>query len=200
MHVGNMSATNTIALEDSTIVGGAHALEAATFASGDDIEATNTILHALAGSHAVTLSGQPGQPLPFHSLNSNLMPGTTYQFTLSAVSGPAFGQGTDLTFTTLSLPGGGSGPCGGGPGPGQGSGPRPAAKCVVPKLNGKTLAAAKKALRKAGCALGKVRKPKHGHGKLVVASQRVKPRTSVAAGTTVGVMLAHKRRAKQRRR
>ena len=42
--------------------------------------------------------------------------------------------------------------------------------CVVPKLKGKTLKAARKALKKADCKLGKVK----GKGKVV--SQNPKPR------------------------
>jgi hypothetical protein len=40
--------------------------------------------------------------------------------------------------------------------------PPPAATCTLPKLKGKTLAAAKRAITKAGCELGHVKKPKHG--------------------------------------
>lgn len=49
----------------------------------------------------------------------------------------------------------------------------PAKKCVVPSLKGKTLAAAKKALKKANCKLGKVTKPKKVKkgARLVVSKQ-----------------------------
>jgi hypothetical protein len=37
-------------------------------------------------------------------------------------------------------------------------------RCIVPRLAGKTLVAAKAALRRAGCSVGKVRKPHRRHG------------------------------------
>ena len=43
--------------------------------------------------------------------------------------------------------------------------PPPVRKCVVPKLAGRTLKGAKKALKAAGCKLGKVTKPKRRKGK-----------------------------------
>jgi len=56
--------------------------------------------------------------------------------------------------------------------------------CVVPKLKGKKLAAARKALTKADCKLGKVK----GKGK--VKSQNPKPGKVKLPGTKVGVKLA----------
>ena len=58
--------------------------------------------------------------------------------------------------------------------------------CVVPKLTGKTLKAAKKALRKAHCGLGKVTGPKTGK----VRHQSRKRGKSLPAGTKVNVTLA----------
>jgi IPT/TIG domain/PASTA domain len=55
--------------------------------------------------------------------------------------------------------------------------------CVVPKLKGKILKAARKALKKADCKLGKVR----GEGKVV--SQNPKPRKVKLPGTKVNVKL-----------
>jgi hypothetical protein len=43
--------------------------------------------------------------------------------------------------------------------------------CVVPSLRGDTLSTAKRALVKAHCQIGKVSRPRHAHGKLVVTRQ-----------------------------
>jgi hypothetical protein len=59
--------------------------------------------------------------------------------------------------------------------------------CVVPKLKGKTLKAAKKALKKAHCRLGKVR-PK-GQTTGTVKHQSRKPRKVLKAGSKVNVKL-----------
>jgi PASTA domain len=56
--------------------------------------------------------------------------------------------------------------------------------CVVPKLKGKSLEDAKKALRKAHCRLGKVTGSGH------VKHQSRKRGPDLAAGTKVGVVLA----------
>ncbi len=72
--------------------------------------------------------------------------------------------------------------------------PTPAAtKCVVPKLKGKTLAAARKALKQAHCKLGKVKKPKGNKKKLRVRAQTKKAKAKLKAGTKVGVTLKRKR-------
>lgn len=93
-----------------------------------------------------------------------------------------------------SAPSGGSTPTNGGGSPSGGSGATTPSKarCVVPKLKGKTLAKAKTALKKAHCKLGKVKKPRHvKHGaKLVVSSQTARARSKHPAGTKVGVKLA----------
>lgn len=74
--------------------------------------------------------------------------------------------------------------------------PAPPEQCVVPKLKGKTPAAAKRALKKAHCALGKVRRPRHAskRKKLVVTSQSRRPGTRLRAGTKVSVKLGPRRR------
>jgi len=68
----------------------------------------------------------------------------------------------------------------------------PVAKCRVPKLKGKTLAKARRALFAAHCSLGKAKKPK-GKGKLVVASSRPGAGTVRPAGARVSLKLARKR-------
>jgi hypothetical protein len=67
------------------------------------------------------------------------------------------------------------------------------ATCKVPKLKGKTLKSAKKALKRAGCATGKVKRKKSKKAKpRRVLKQSVKAGTVVPAGTKVGLTLAKK--------
>jgi len=64
------------------------------------------------------------------------------------------------------------------------------ATCKVPKLVGKTLGAAKKALAQANCKLGKVQKPKGANLKTAkVAKQDPQPGTVHKSGTKVAVKL-----------
>jgi len=63
-------------------------------------------------------------------------------------------------------------------------------QCKVPKLKGKTLKRAKRALRKQHCRLGKVRRPRHSrHKRLVVKGSRPKPHAIRKAGTKVRLTL-----------
>jgi hypothetical protein len=72
----------------------------------------------------------------------------------------------------------------------------PAARCVVPKLKGATLAVATKRLKKARCRLGTVHRPKRARSRakrramLVVASQTIRAGDRRKVGTKVGVRLA----------
>jgi hypothetical protein len=62
--------------------------------------------------------------------------------------------------------------------------------CVVPKLKGKTLKAAKKRIRKAGCKVGKVKRRNGVTAKTgKVVKQAPKPRKALAPGTKVNVTL-----------
>jgi hypothetical protein len=63
--------------------------------------------------------------------------------------------------------------------------PPPVITCTVPKLAGKKLKAAKKALLKAECKLGKVKGKKSSSAK--VKSQKPKPGTVLSAGSKVNV-------------
>ncbi len=66
------------------------------------------------------------------------------------------------------------------------------AACVVPNLKKKTLKGAKKALKRADCSLGKVKKPKakgKRHGKLKVKKQSPKPSKALPVGAKVNVTL-----------
>jgi Divergent InlB B-repeat domain/PASTA domain len=73
------------------------------------------------------------------------------------------------------------------------------ARCLVPKLGGKTLKRAKAALKAAGCSLGKLTRPKRSKGKaLRVRSSSPPAGTALAAGAKVGLRLGAKPRAKKR--
>jgi PASTA domain len=65
--------------------------------------------------------------------------------------------------------------------------PRP---CVVPRLRGKTLAAARKALVRARCTLGKVRRARSTTRKGRVAQQSAKPGKRLKPKARVGVVLS----------
>jgi beta-lactam-binding protein with PASTA domain len=62
----------------------------------------------------------------------------------------------------------------------------------VPKLKGRTLKSARRALKKAHCALGKVHKPRHSHGRLVVRRQSPAAGKVRKNGTKVTVTLRPK--------
>jgi Divergent InlB B-repeat domain/PASTA domain len=66
------------------------------------------------------------------------------------------------------------------------------ARCVVPKLKGKTLKQAKKALRRRHCSLGKVRGPKRGRKRLRVRSSKPKAGKRLKAGAKVAVVVGGK--------
>ena len=76
-------------------------------------------------------------------------------------------------------------------------------RCVVPRLNGKTLSDARKALTRAHCALGKVHRPRTPSHRprtgtrriLVVKSESPRAGTRRPAGTSVSLTLAYKTRA-----
>jgi beta-lactam-binding protein with PASTA domain len=66
-----------------------------------------------------------------------------------------------------------------------------AARCVVPKLAGKTLAAATALLKKANCKTGKVTRVKSKKVKRgAVVSSKPKAGTSAAAGTPVALVVS----------
>ena len=85
--------------------------------------------------------------------------------------------------------------------------PPPPPKCVVPKLAGKRLKAAKKKIRAAGCRVGKVTKPKprkrgkkaKRRGPFVVKSSGPAAGRTVKAGTKVNLRLGPKPQKRTRR-
>jgi hypothetical protein len=66
-------------------------------------------------------------------------------------------------------------------------------RCVVPRLRGRTVAQARKALARSKCGLGLVLRPRGARGRLVVSSQRPSAGAKRPAGTRVAVRLRHKR-------
>lgn len=64
-----------------------------------------------------------------------------------------------------------------------------AAMCHVPSLRGDSLDAARRALRKGHCNLGKVSKPRKHHAPLVVRTQSIRAGRKLAKGAAVAVHL-----------
>jgi hypothetical protein len=97
--------------------------------------------------------------------------------------------------------------CGGTPTPTATVRPTPTATgtptptCTIPNLKGKSIGKAKKAIRKAGCKVGKITKPKHSrHKKLVVKRQTPGKGAVVAGGTPVDLKLKVKEKANRGKR
>ena len=77
--------------------------------------------------------------------------------------------------------------------------PPPAPACIVPELAGKTLSRAKAALKAAGCAVGKVTKPKAKKlGPLVVKSSKPSAGKTLEVGSEVNLKLGPKPRKARR--
>jgi PASTA domain len=117
---------------------------------------------------------------------TRLTPGTAYHYRFVAANEAGTTYGEDRTFTTLAaqqVP----------PPP-----PPPPPRCVVPKLKGKTLPTARKAVTKAHCAVGTVRR---AHSKKVrrgrVISQRPPPGARLPNRAKVSVVVS---RGSKRRR
>jgi hypothetical protein len=73
---------------------------------------------------------------------------------------------------------------------------REAPACTVPSLRGDTLAAARRALAKTHCRLGKVSRPAHRHAALIVARQSTRNGEKLPDGAAVAVTLAPRPRGK----
>jgi beta-lactam-binding protein with PASTA domain len=65
---------------------------------------------------------------------------------------------------------------------------------VVPKLVGKTLAAAKRALRAHHCGIGKVKRKAHRGKPGRVLGQSIKPGRSFAKGTKIALVVSKRLR------
>jgi hypothetical protein len=82
----------------------------------------------------------------------------------------------------------------------SGTGAAAPTQCVVPALEGDSLAEARKALRKANCTLGSVRKPRARHGLIVVRRQNPRAGSKLATGAPVAVRLGQAPGARRRHR
>jgi len=67
------------------------------------------------------------------------------------------------------------------------------ARCVVPRLRGRTVAQARRLLARSHCGLGLVLRPRHARGRLVVLSQRPSAGARRQAGTRIAVRVQRKR-------
>lgn len=91
-----------------------------------------------------------------------------------------------LPVTVVVAPAGGGSP-GGSPAPSPGVAPQ-AKRCRVSHLRGLTLTSARRRLKAANCALGKVRSP-HTHRRLVVRSSSPPAGVSLKLGARVNLRL-----------
>jgi beta-lactam-binding protein with PASTA domain len=66
---------------------------------------------------------------------------------------------------------------------------RVSSDCVVPRLKGDTLAAARRALDRAHCRPGKLTKPRRLRGPLIVVKQSVRSNSELAPGSRVALTL-----------
>jgi hypothetical protein len=105
------------------------------------------------------------------------------------------------TTVTVRGPTSGTATSGNGAGKVTGSGGAPGVRCVVPKLKGKKLAAARRLLEGHHCALGKVKRRRHARAKRgVVLSQTPKAGSHLREGSRVSLVItASKPRVAQRR-
>lgn len=145
----------------------------------------------LEGASAVTFGGVPASSFEARSTSRIVAvapPSKTSTAVPVAVTTLAgTGTGPRFSYGDGASAGSGSGGSGTGPGSGQGSA---TSRCVVPNLKGKRLAAAKKALAKARCGLGKVTKLAGATAKSgEVTKQAPKAGTRLIAGGKVAVTL-----------
>jgi hypothetical protein len=158
-------------------------------------EVTGTLNDSEPGSVDVDFyAGSAAIGIPLSTIAATVTPGTPATWTASPASDLAPGTYTALaraadattndasvsrSFTVPNLT----------PPPPAGSS-TPILKCVVPKLSGKTLSAAKKALTKANCKLGKVKKKTIKKGKAGrVLKQSRKKNAVYPAGTKVDLTI-----------
>jgi hypothetical protein len=66
-------------------------------------------------------------------------------------------------------------------------------RCVVPRLHGDSPAAARRALQRGHCNLGRVSAPRSHRGALIVAGQSVRAGRTLADGSKVAIVLVGKR-------
>jgi uncharacterized delta-60 repeat protein len=155
-------------------------------------ESDKTLTLTKAGGGTGTVTSSPSGISCGSSCSSSFAYGTTVTLTASTAAGSSFtgwsGGGCSGTGTcTLTLDADKPVTAGFE----QVPTPSPTPSCVVPKLKGKTLKAAKRAIRRAHCSLGKVTraysaKVKRGR----VLAQKPKPGRKLAAGAKVRLTLS----------
>ena len=119
-----------------------------------------------SGNNAITLDGiATRRPDPAPTGNTPPPTGTTSQPPATTPPPPASGTPNEVTPLVNA--------------------PAIAKACVVPKLVGKTLKQAKRALKKAGCKVGKAKKSKSKKKKGRIVKQRYKVGTKLPAGAKV---------------
>jgi PASTA domain len=140
-------------------------------------EAGSTVrLYSGPGCSGTPLATAPAANLASPGLVVEVGEGTTASFSATATDAAANTSpcSAPISYTHLKSPG-------------------PPAACIVPKLAGMKLGRAKEALKSAGCALGKVSRPKHRKrrkpGHLVVKSSRPSAGTTLPLGTRVNLRL-----------
>jgi hypothetical protein len=198
----------------SVAVGSVTACTAVVSDSASSSAPTGSVTFASAGSsyfsggNTCTLTARPGGGAACTVAAASATSGTQ---TLSAayagdpVHAASGGQGSFCAGTATTCGGasaGGGGPSGGGSGGGGTTSGGKAPTCKVPKLKGRSLAAARKLLVRAHCRLGKVFKPNAGKGRklrpLVVSSARPGAGRVLANGAKIELWLVqtpmHRRR------
>jgi hypothetical protein len=166
----------------------------------------STNLDASATAHEVNLpvkagdrigvdldAGSPNTTFESPRLAFAPVDGASYAFFTPALadgaSGSPFGTaaGNELQVqATVTTPGGDAPGAPGGGGGGGGGGSKDASACVVPRLRGKTVRGARRALAAAGCALGHVRRRGHAR-RPVVRAQSERPGAHKPGRTRVDV-------------
>jgi len=168
---------------------------------------------AEAGSTVRVYAGAPctGSPVAIGSAAALSSPGIAVQVAegVTAIFSATATDESDNTSTcsapiTYTHATAATTPGGGGTGQGGGNGgPASAPSCVVPKLVGKTLKAAKRRIKAARCKVGTVTKPKARRGKkrgpLVVKSSKPSAGKALALGGKVYLTLRSKPRRAHRK-
>jgi hypothetical protein len=103
---------------------------------------------------------------------TGLAPGTTYHFRAVATSAEGTTLGRDVAFTTPA------------------AASAPARACVVPRLRGRSLKAARVALMRNGCRLGTVRRTRARAKRGTVVAQRPRAGTRLRVGARVNLTLS----------
>ncbi len=133
--------------------------------TGDRFEFGTTTSYGHATSLQTVASGSTA--ISVQATLTGLKPNTTYHYRIDAANRNGSAAGGDRTFRTAPV------------------------RCIVPHLAGDSLKAARRALAKGHCRLGKVTRPHHvaPHTRLKVKSQRPPGGSVRPAGTKVSVRL-----------